>query len=170
MQGVTGTAANWSGSRSEGGYLPSLRRRVASRSISHRKSMGGRSSARWEHEGRPRLDEEVLDAPEVLRQPEVVLQLDEGCLHYAHSGTSEVVRNSAVGRKEVNDVNDVLEGKVCEGRTWSRRSSYEAGSQGMCSRCTRSTRWSGYMAGQSLQNMRTLVGTKKVVNESSPVC
>ena len=60
-----------------------------------------------------------------------MLQLDEGCLQYAHSGIPEVVRNSAVGRRDVNEVIDELkEGTVSEGRTWSRRSSYEAGSHG----------------------------------------
>ena len=66
-----------------------------------------------------------------LYTPEVVLQLDEGCFQYAHSGIPEVVRNSAVGRRDVKEVIDGLkEGTVSEGRTWSRRSSYEAGSHG----------------------------------------
>ena len=66
-----------------------------------------------------------------LYTPEVVLQLDEECPQHAHSGTPEVVRNSAVGRRDVNEVIDELkEETVCEGRTWSRRSSYEAGSHG----------------------------------------
>ena len=60
-----------------------------------------------------------------------MLQLDEGCLQHAHSGIPEVVRNSAVGRRDVNEVIDELnEGTVSEGRTWSRRSSNEAGSHG----------------------------------------
>ena len=52
-------------SRSECGLLPSLRRCVYFCSISYHKSIGARGG---EHEGRL-LDEEVLDAPEELRQP-----------------------------------------------------------------------------------------------------
>ena len=60
-----------------------------------------------------------------------MLQLDEGCLQHAHSGIPELVRNSVVARKDVNEVIDELkEGTVSEGRTWSRRSSYEAGLHG----------------------------------------
>ena len=66
-----------------------------------------------------------------LYTPEVVLQLDEECPQYAHSGIPEVVRNSAVGRRDVNELIDELkEGTVCKGRTWSKRSSYEADSHG----------------------------------------
>ena len=35
---------------------------------------------------------------------EIALQLDDGCLQYARSGTSEVVRNSAVERGDTNEV------------------------------------------------------------------
>ena len=60
-----------------------------------------------------------------------MLQLDEGCLQYTHSGIPEVVRNSAVGRRDVNEVIDEpKEGTLSEGRTWSRRSSCEVGSHG----------------------------------------
>ena len=53
-------------SRSECGLLTSLRRCVYFCSISYHKSIGAQGG---EHEGRLRLDEEVLDAREELRQP-----------------------------------------------------------------------------------------------------
>ena len=53
-----------------------------------------------------------------LYAPKVVLQLDEECPQYAHSGIPEVVRNLGVGRRDVNEVIDELkEGTVCKGRT-----------------------------------------------------
>ena len=77
-----------------------------------------------------------------LYTPEVVLQLDEECPQYAHSGTPEVVRNSAVGRRDVNEVIDeVKEETVClkaepgQGDHLIRPVHTE-----MCSRCTRSTK------------------------------
>ena len=68
MEGVTLSQCCPMGvcSRSECGLLPSLRRCVYSCSISYHTSIGARGG---EHEGRLRLDEEVLDAPEELRQP-----------------------------------------------------------------------------------------------------
>ena len=39
---------------------------------------------------------------------EIALQLDDGCLQYARSGTSEVVRNSAVERGDTNEVKTEL--------------------------------------------------------------
>ena len=39
---------------------------------------------------------------------EIALQLDDGCLQYARSGTSEVVLNSAVGRGDINEVKKEL--------------------------------------------------------------
>ena len=41
---------------------------------------------------------------------EITLQLDDGCLQYARSGTSEVVRNSAVERGDTNEVMNELKG------------------------------------------------------------
>ena len=39
---------------------------------------------------------------------EIALQLDDGCLRNARSGTSEVVRNSAVERGDTNEVKNEL--------------------------------------------------------------
>ena len=48
---------------------------------------------------------------------EVVPQLDEECLQYTHLGISEVVRPTAVGKRDVNEVIDELKvGTVCEDR------------------------------------------------------
>ena len=45
---------------------------------------------------------------------EIALQLDDGCLQYARSGTSEVVRNSAVERGDTNEVkNELKDGYEC---------------------------------------------------------
>ena len=39
---------------------------------------------------------------------EIALQLEDGCLQHARSGTSEVVLNSAVGRGDINEVKKEL--------------------------------------------------------------
>ena len=39
---------------------------------------------------------------------EIALQPDDGCLQYARSGTSEVVRYSAVERGDINEVKKEL--------------------------------------------------------------
>ena len=45
---------------------------------------------------------------------DIALQLGDGCLQYARSGTSEVVRNSAVEREDTNDVkNELKDGYEC---------------------------------------------------------
>ena len=39
---------------------------------------------------------------------EIAPQLDDGCLQYARSGTSDVVLNSAVGRGDISEVKNEL--------------------------------------------------------------
>ena len=45
---------------------------------------------------------------------EIALQRDDGCIQYARSGTSKVVRNSAVERGNNNEVkNELKDGYEC---------------------------------------------------------
>ena len=44
------------------------------------------------------------------RTTEIALQFDDTCLQYARSGTSEVVRNSAVERGHTDDKNELKDG------------------------------------------------------------
>ena len=44
---------------------------------------------------------------------EIAPQLNDGCLQHARSGTSEVVRNSAVERGDTHEVKNELKGYEC---------------------------------------------------------